>query len=155
MFFKKLIVFLLLFFGAVFAGAQENQVIFPEKLKTQEIPKLIIVSLKEQLLANYHYGQIVSCYPISSGMQGRSTPIGKFEVIDKNEDDFSWTYNSPMPWALKLTERYLIHAGELPGYPASHGCIRLSYENAQELYNWTEIGTPVWIIRSLDDFAKK
>jgi lipoprotein-anchoring transpeptidase ErfK/SrfK len=154
-FFKRLTVFLLLFFGTVFLGAQENQTIFPKKLETKKIPKLILISLKEQALANYHYGQLVSYYPISSGRKGRSTPVGEFKIINKTKMGFSARYNSLMPWVMSLNKLYALHAGELPGYPDSHGCVRLSDADAQELYNWAEIGTPVWIIRSLESLTNK
>jgi len=149
MFFKKLVIFLLLFFGAVFAEAQKNQTIFPAKLETEKIPKLILVSLEEQALANYDYGELVSCLPISSGRKERPTPVGEFKIIHKAKMGFSTRYNSPMPWVMSLNKLYAIHAGDLPGYPDSHGCVRLSDEDAQTLYNWAEIGTQVWIIRSL------
>jgi lipoprotein-anchoring transpeptidase ErfK/SrfK len=155
MFFKKLVVFLLLFFGVVFAEAHENQMIFPEKLETKKIPKLILVSLEEQALANYHYGELVSCFPISSGREERPTPVGEFKIINKTKMGFSTRYNSPMPWAMSLNKLYAIHAGELPGYPDSHGCVRLSDKDAEELYNWAEIGTSVWIIRSLESLTNK
>jgi len=150
MFFKKLIVFLLFFLGTVFLGAQDNQTIFPEKLEIEKIPKLILVSLKEQVLANYENGNIISRYPISSGKKGRPTPIGKFKIISKEKRGFSQKYKSPMPWTMAWSELYALHAGELPGYPDSHGCVRLLNKDAEELYGWTEIGTPVWIVRSLN-----
>ena len=155
MLFKKIFVFLLLFFGTVFIGAQDNLPVFPEQLEQRkEIKKLIVVTLDRQLLAYYENGKLISCYPISSGKKGRSTPVGEFKIVNKTPNGFSKKYKSPMPWTMALNELYAVHAGELPGYPDSHGCIRLSNENAQELYNWAEIGTKVLIIGSLGILKK-
>jgi hypothetical protein len=108
----------------------------------------IIVSLGDQRLYAYHDGQLVGWSNVSSGRPGHETPTGAFAVSQKDVDHHSSLYdNAPMPYFMRLTDGGVgLHAGELPGYPASHGCVRLPFGMARELYQRVEAGTPVEII---------
>ncbi len=118
----------------------------PEETKT---PKLILVVIQEQFLAGYEFGELKFWYPISSGRKGYPTPMGRFKIIGKERYGYSYIYKSPMPWTLSINKLYALHGGQLPGYPASHGCIRLFLEDAQKLFEWAEIGTKILIIDTL------
>jgi len=108
----------------------------------------IVVSLADQRLYAYHDQQLVAWSNISSGRPGHETPTGSFTVSEKDVDHHSNVYNNaPMPFFMRLTDEGVgMHAGELPGYPASHGCVRLPMGMARELYRHVESGTPVEII---------
>jgi hypothetical protein len=81
----------------------------------------------------------------STGKHGHSTPTGVFTILQKDKHHHSSTYNNaPMPNMNRLTwSGIALHAGNLPGYPASHGCIRLPMEFSELLFGITHIGTPV------------
>jgi len=84
--------------------------------------------------------------PISSGRKGYPTPKGEFVVTNKHRHWRSTLYGSSMPYYLRLSCRaFGLHAGQLPGYPASHGCIRLHKKDAQELFERVPVGTVVVI----------
>jgi len=110
----------------------------------------VIVSLADQRLYAYHDQQLVAWSKISSGRPGHETPTGTFTVSEKDVDHHSNLYNNaPMPYFMRLTDEGVgMHAGELPGYPASHGCVRLPLAMARELYRHVESGTPVEITSS-------
>jgi hypothetical protein len=110
----------------------------------------IVVSLADQRLYAYHNGQLVAWSNISSGRPGHDTPTGSFTVSEKDVDHHSSLYdNAPMPYFMRLTDGGVgLHAGQLPGYPASHGCVRLPYAMARELYQHVESGTSVDIINT-------
>lgn len=125
---------------------------FPEFLEQEkEVPKLILVVIQEQFLAGYEFGQLKFWYPISSGRKGYPTPMGKFKVSGKERHGYSHIYKTPMPWTLAINKLYALHGGQLPGYPASHGCIRLFLEDAAKLYQWAQVGTIVLIIGSFEE----
>ncbi len=108
----------------------------------------IVVSLADQSLYAYHGPQLVAVSNISSGKPGHDTPTGSFTVSEKDVDHHSSIYdNAAMPFFMRLTDGGVgLHAGFIPGYPASHGCVRLPYGMARELYQHVESGTPVEII---------
>lgn len=84
--------------------------------------------------------------PISSGRKGNPTPKGEFVVTNKHEQWRSTIYGASMPYYLRLSCRaFGLHAGQLPGYPASHGCIRLNKKDAQNFFNRVPVGTVVVI----------
>ena len=135
----------------------------------------IFVSLSKQRAYLMLDEQIVADEPISSGKQGHSSPTGHFSVLEKDPDHRSTLYGdfvdakgrvvragisaridsapsgthyigAPMKWFLRLTgEGVGMHIGILPGYPASHGCIRESAEGAKLFYDHVKIGTPVTV----------
>jgi lipoprotein-anchoring transpeptidase ErfK/SrfK len=92
--------------------------------------------------------QLIAWSTISTGRTGYPTPTGIFVVTDKDRDHRSNLYhNAPMPFFMRLTNGGVgMHAGVLPGYPASHGCIRLPEEMARELYLHVEPGAFVQVI---------
>jgi lipoprotein-anchoring transpeptidase ErfK/SrfK len=84
--------------------------------------------------------------PISSGRKGHATPKGEFVVTNKHRQWKSTLYHAPMPFYLRLSCRdFGLHAGELPGYPASHGCIRMKKKDAEAFFSRVPVGTRVVI----------
>lgn len=108
-------------------------------------PVVIIVSLTDQTLYVYRNGIRIGRSTISSGKDGHQTPTGVFTILEKNVKHTSNIYKgAPMPYMERLTWGGIaMHAGNLPGYPASHGCVRLPVEFAQKLYTVTAKGTTV------------
>ena len=90
---------------------------------------------------------MVAAASISSGEDGKESPAGVFQVLNKTPMHRSKKYdNAPMPFAQFITKYGIaLHAGHNPGHPASHGCIRLPSGFAKKLYAVTDIGTPVLI----------
>ena len=133
----------------------------------------VVVSLPKQRAYLMIGEQIVADSPISSGKAGHSTPSGHFSVMEKDPDHRSSIYGNfvdssgrvvragisakidsapsgthyvgaPMTWFMRLTgEGVGMHVGILPGYPASHGCIRMSADGAKLFYDHVKVGTPV------------
>ena len=87
--------------------------------------------------------------PVSTGATGHETPAGIYTIVQKEEEHHSNIYDdASMPYMERLTWTGIsMHAGSLPGYPASHGCTRLPYGFAQQLYGLTEPGMRVVIVR--------
>jgi hypothetical protein len=108
-------------------------------------PIVMVVSLPEQMAYVYRNGVIIGASTISTGKKGHETPTGVFTILQKNQDHYSNVYNNaPMPYMQRLTwSGVAIHAGRLPGYPASHGCVRVPYEFAQKLFAETKTGLTV------------
>lgn len=129
--------------GALHAGA-----FYWEPELAPSGPVVLIISLPEQTLSAYRNGVRVAYSSISSGREGRSTPAGVFSILEKETTHFSNKYNhAPMPFMQRLTwEGVALHGGELPGYPASHGCIRLPHEFARKLYSLTTRGMTVIVV---------
>ena len=88
---------------------------------------MVLVSLPHQIVHVFRNGLAIAASTCSSGAKGHETPTGVFTILQKREEHYSSTYNNaPMPNMQRLTWRGVaLHAGHLPGYPASHGCIRL------------------------------
>lgn len=110
-------------------------------------PTVVLVSLPEQLVHVYRNGVEIGVATCSTGTPDKKTPTGVFTILQKRERHFSSTYNNaPMPYMQRLTwQGIALHAGHLPGYPASHGCIRLPAEFSELLYSATQLGTTVII----------
>jgi hypothetical protein len=110
-------------------------------------PVAIIVSLPRQRVYVYRNGIQIGVSPCSSGRKGHETPTGVFTILQKAKEHYSSTYDdAPMPFMERLTwDGIALHAGKLPGYPASHGCVRLPPDFAAKLYEITQMGTPVII----------
>jgi hypothetical protein len=110
-------------------------------------PVLVYVDLGRQLATVYRNGVRIAVSTISSGKPGHSTPTGVFTILEKNKEHYSRTYdNAPMPYMQRLTWKGVaMHAGNLPGYPASHGCVRLPMEFAKKLFEVTDKGGTVVI----------
>lgn len=112
-------------------------------------PLLLIVSLEAQRAYLYRNGIPIGVSTISTGRDGYETPTGVFTILQKEVDHKSNLYDdAPMPYMQRLTwSGVALHAGYLPGRPASHGCIRLPMEFAKRLYEETRIGMTVVITR--------
>ena len=110
-------------------------------------PALLIVNLKTQRAVLYRNGIPIGASTVSTGRPGYRTPTGVFTILQKRVEHYSSTYdNAPMPYMQRLTWRGVaLHAGNLPGYPASHGCIRLPLGFAKLLYGVTHMGMTVVI----------
>lgn len=109
--------------------------------------KYILIDRRQQYLGLYEWGNLKHCFPISSGTHNL-TPLKKFVVIGMDEVHFSSKYEqAPMDHALNIGGDYFIHEGIVPGYPASHGCIRVFPLDARFLfYQWAKPGIPGKII---------
>ena len=105
-------------------------------------PVLVYVDLNRQRATVYRNGVRIGVSTISSGKDGYETPTGVFTILEKNEDHHSRTYDdAPMPFQQRLTWMGVaMHAGNLPGFPASHGCVRLPMEFAKQLFEVTPMG---------------
>ena len=110
-------------------------------------PVFLVIDLTRQRILLYRGGVLVAASTVSSGSKGRETPTGEFTILQKALVHRSRTYdNALMPYMQRLTAKGVaMHAGNLPGYPASHGCIRLPKAFAKLLYGVTDLGTPVLI----------
>lgn len=135
----------------------------------------IVINLSEQSAKFYKGGAQVGYAPVSTGREGYCTPTGTFSVIEKSRDHISSLYGdyvdsggevlvrnvdvnhdkcprgahfqgAPMPYFLRITNGVGMHAGYLPGYAASHGCIRLPHEAAEIFFGNAPLGTPVRIV---------
>lgn len=135
----------------------------------------IIISLSEQVVRFYKGGELVGLSPMSSGREGYKTVAGKFSISEKDEDHKSSLYGNyvdkdgvvlkedvdvrkdkkpegakfdgaDMRWFMRITGAIGMHEGYLPGFPASHGCIRLPSRMAEIFYKATPHGTPVEIV---------
>ncbi|MDQ6860247.1 MAG: L,D-transpeptidase [Verrucomicrobiota bacterium] len=132
----------------------------------------VVIDVSEQRAYLYYGKNISAASRISSGREGHRTPIGHFSVIRKDQNHRSSLFGeyvdrsghvvranvdvrrvrkprgthfvgAPMPFFVEFSPSYGLHAGYLPGVPASHGCIRLPYWRARQFYNAVHIGTPV------------
>lgn len=112
-------------------------------------PVRVVVSLSQQKAFVYKAGALLAASPVSTGRRGHETPTGTFPILEKQVHHHSNRYsNAPMPFMQRLTPYGIaLHAGHLPGYPASHGCIRLPWGFAKRLYGLTGSGTIVTITR--------
>lgn len=108
-------------------------------------PVSIVISIPEQLVHVYRNGVRIAVSTCSTGKPGHETPTGTFVILQKHKDHYSSIYNNaPMPNMQRLTWGGIaLHAGNLPGYPASHGCVRLPREFSEKLFTVTHLGTPV------------
>jgi len=116
-------------------------------------PLLITVNLRKQTVTVHSNGGEVARSPISSGQSGYETPTGIFSIIQKNKEHYSNLYDdAPMPNMQRITwSGVALHAGNLPGYPASHGCIRLPMSFSERLFGMTQMNTRVIVSR--DDLS--
>ena len=110
-------------------------------------PLIIAVSIEQQKVRVYDANGLFAESPVSTGMKGHSTPMGVFSVIQKNKMHRSNIYSgAPMPYMQRITwSGIALHAGVLPGYPASHGCIRMPMPFAVKMWSWTRMGARVVI----------
>ncbi len=134
----------------------------------------IVVNLRQQKATLFKGKSVVAESRISTGREGHGTPVGAFNVRRKDADHRSSVYGdyvdaqgrtvagnvdvrtakrpphthfvgASMPFFLEFSPGYGLHAGYLPGFPASHGCVRMPYWKARQFYNAAKVGTPVVI----------
>ena len=107
----------------------------------------VVIDLLSQLFYIYRGDQIIGVATISSGKKGRETPLGFWSVMVKKKKGYSRKYdNAPMPFMQMYDPKGIaFHAGANPGYPASHGCVRLPLKFAEKLFGVTQVGTKVII----------
>ena len=110
-------------------------------------PERVVIALNDQLAFLYRGDTLMAVATISTGRFDKPSPTGIFSVLDKKPFYRSKKYdNAPMPWMQRIDQYGIaLHGGYNPGYPASHGCIRLPVAFAKKLYSVTGIGTPVLI----------
>ena len=110
-------------------------------------PVSIVISIPDQKAYIYRGAMLIGASTVSTGKDGKETPVGVFPILQKSEKHKSNLYNSaPMPFMQRLTwDGVAIHAGMNPGFPASHGCIRVPSEFAKKLFAITSRGTPVLV----------
>jgi hypothetical protein len=116
---------------------------------TAKGPLQIIISIEDQRISLYDNGELIARSSVSTGVPSHPTPLGVFSVISKQRWHRSNIYSAaPMPYMQRITwSGIALHAGVLPGYPASHGCIRLTDSFATQLFHLTKRGTRVIIAR--------
>jgi hypothetical protein len=139
-------------------------------------PPSIQVNLAEQRAYFYKGDQLVGVSQISAGREGHDTPPGTYKVIQKDKDHASNLYGdyvdatgavvqkdveagktpkppgaifkgAPMPFFMRITGGVGMHQGYLPGYPASHGCIRMPGKMAETFFSNVDVGTPVTVVK--------
>jgi len=93
-------------------------------------------------------GTLIGASSVSTGKPGHDTPVGTFEILQKKKDHKSNLYDdAPMPYMQRLTwDGIALHGGAIPGYPASHGCVRLPTAFAKKVFGVTALGGRVHII---------
>ena len=108
--------------------------------------KFILINRRLQYIGLYEWGKLTHIFPITSGTS-KATPLRNFVVNHMDEKHYSKKYDSPMDHALNIGGDYYIHEGIVPGYAASHGCIRLFPLDARFLfYHWAKPGIPGKIV---------
>lgn len=113
----------------------------------------VVVSIPQQRAYVYRGGTLIGVTTVSTGRRGHRTPTGRFPITEKRREHYSNLYNNaPMPFMQRLTnDGIALHAGQIPGYPASHGCVRLPLAFARHLFSVTSVGANVHIIDSSPD----
>src|SRR5687767_12127699 len=130
------------------AGARESaRSAFEAAPRDAGEPIMAVVSIKSQNVTFYDADGWILKAPVSTGVKGRETPAGVFAILQKNIDHRSNLYDDAhMPHMQRLTWNGIaMHGGPLPGYAASHGCVRLPFGFASELFDKTRIGMRVII----------
>src|ERR1044071_6496483 len=115
--------------------------------RTAGEPIMAIVSIKSQEVTFYDADGWILRAPVSTGVKGRETPAGIFAVIEKDIDHHSTMYDDAwMPHMQRITWNGIaLHGGPLPGYAASHGCVRMPFDFADRVFDKTRIGMRVII----------
>jgi lipoprotein-anchoring transpeptidase ErfK/SrfK len=114
-----------------------------------------VISIPQQRAYVFEGSKLLTSSRVSTGRRGHETPVGTFRILEKKVKHRSNRYaNAPMPYMQRLTHYGIaLHAGHLPGYPASHGCIRLPWGFARKLYDLTDRGTVVTVTNRRQQIA--
>lgn len=141
----------------------------------------VVINLSEQRAYLLEQGRVALVSPIASGKPGWATPTGNFHIFDKDMDHRSRSFGSvldrwgrvvnsnaspgshvppgghyrpaPMPYFMEFSPEVGMHAGYLPGYPASHGCVRMPRDLAAMFFDRVHVGTPVRVVGSTHNLA--
>ena len=118
----------------------------PERSPAGEVEMVVSIPLQRAYV--YRGGTLIGITTVSTGKPGHRTPTGKFDILEKRARHFSNKYNNaPMPFMQRLTwDGIALHAGQIPGRPASHGCVRLPLAFARELFAVTRVGASVHVV---------
>ena len=118
-------------------------------------PVEIVTSLAAQRIYVFRSGRLIGVSTVSSGRPGNKTPTGSFPILQKKRQHYSNLYNNaPMPNMQRLTwDGVALHAGMIPGRPASHGCVRLPTEFSRLLFGVTSIGSVVHVVQDTPSSA--
>ena len=141
-------------YGPASAGSRQSQHNTPADHGTLAGPPVMaIVSMKDQRISLYDAAGGAMRARVSSGRTDYETPVGTYSILQKNRDHYSNVYDAAaMPFMQRITwSGVALHEGQLPGYPASHGCVRLPYSFAEQIFPLTKIGMRVIVAR--DDVA--
>jgi lipoprotein-anchoring transpeptidase ErfK/SrfK len=159
--------------GPVSASAPQDNISYWDGESVEGKPS-VKISLGEQRAYFYKAGKLVGISQLSTGREGKNTPLGKYNIIGKDINHASSIYGdyvdstdtvvvpnvelgkdpkppgthfkgAPMPYYMQIAPGFGMHAGYLPGYPASHGCIRMPEFMAEEFFKSVSVGTPVTI----------
>lgn len=126
--------------GAWFKDVEMQQIALLGKAPKAQ-PRKVVVDLSAQRVTLYEHGVATYSTPCSTGRSGYRTPVGEYVISDKNRHHTSSIYHSSMPYFMRFSfSAFGLHQGALPGYPASHGCIRLTYEGARTLFGKLQVG---------------
>ncbi len=117
-------------------------------------PVSIVVSVPMQMAFVYRGERLIGVTTVSTGKPGKMTPIGEYTILQKRPFHRSNLYNNaPMPFMQRLTwDGVALHAGNLPGFPASHGCIRIPTAFARRLFEATQLGGQVAVVNDVIAF---
>jgi lipoprotein-anchoring transpeptidase ErfK/SrfK len=147
------------FLAAAFAAAATSAIAEPRtKAEGKATPAeatltgpavLAVVSIRDQRISVYDAAGNAVRARVSSGQTDYETPVGIYSILQKNKDHYSNLYDdAQMPFMQRLTwSGIALHAGALPGRPASHGCVRLPYKYAEQIFGLAKIGTRVVVAR--------
>jgi hypothetical protein len=135
--------------GLLAAGAGAASAKGSRDMRIDGKPLLAVVSLADQHVTLYGAKGKLAQAPVSTGSKDYETPAGIFSIVQKKEHHRSNLYDDgEMPHMQRITWTGIaLHAGALPGYPASHGCVRLPASFARDLFQATEMGMRVLIVR--------
>lgn len=136
-------------------GLAERYAPVPNALSGRDTGRKIVVYLDTQYFGAYEDGWLLFWGPVSTGRKGHGTPAGEYRIEYRQKDKKSIKYDgAPMPFALNLSwTGYFLHEQALPGYPASHGCVRLLMDDAKRLFFWVRVGDPVSIVTGVSSVA--
>ncbi len=129
-------------------GLKPGQFVW-DKRDVYEGPLKIVAVLDIQRMYVFQNDKLLGFTTISAGKKGKETPTGVFNILQKNIDHKSNLYsNAPMPYMQRLTwDGIALHGGHIPGYPASHGCIRMPHAFAKALYEVTQMAQEVVVLK--------
>jgi lipoprotein-anchoring transpeptidase ErfK/SrfK len=116
-------------------------------------PVTVVISIPLQRAYVYRGQALIAASSVSTGKEGKDTPVGVYPILQKKQMHHSNLYDSaPMPFMQRLTwDGVALHAGRNPGFPASHGCVRLPTAFAKKLFEVTDVGTTVVVT---DDYVE-